>query len=198
MGKTDPAQKERRRLDILAAAEQCFIERGFHQASMQDIARKAGVSMGLLYRYFENKDALIESFATIDQPAVIAAIERLGDAEDFRGELRMLTRVILHAATRPEYARLSAEVLAEACRNARLQALFIDNDHKVRQVLKAALDKQQRAGRIDAAVDTASFSELLLAMIDGFSVRTVLNPRTKRKAAQAALLQLLERALTHS
>lgn len=49
------AQSER----ILAAAQQCFTERGFHGASMAQIAETAGVSAGLIYRYFASKSELI-------------------------------------------------------------------------------------------------------------------------------------------
>lgn len=49
------AQRER----ILEAAECCFIERGFRGATMADIAHRSGISPGLIYRYFENKQAVI-------------------------------------------------------------------------------------------------------------------------------------------
>ena len=41
---------------ILDAAKKCFIEHGFHAASMANIAETAGMSPGLIYRYFENKE----------------------------------------------------------------------------------------------------------------------------------------------
>ena len=42
---------------ILDAAVVCFAKRGFHQASMHDISAEAGISVGLIYRYFQNKEA---------------------------------------------------------------------------------------------------------------------------------------------
>jgi AcrR family transcriptional regulator len=48
---------------ILDAALVCFAKRGFHQASMHDISTEAGISVGLIYRYFENKDAVISAMA---------------------------------------------------------------------------------------------------------------------------------------
>ncbi len=44
---------------ILGAAERCFIEHGFHAASMSTIAEAADMSPGLIYRYFENKSAIV-------------------------------------------------------------------------------------------------------------------------------------------
>lgn len=51
------AEKQRQR--ILAAARHCFAEHGFHAASMATIADTAEMSQGLIYRYFENKNAII-------------------------------------------------------------------------------------------------------------------------------------------
>lgn len=50
------AEKQRQR--ILAAARRCFVERGFHAASMATIADTAEMSQGLIYRYFESKNAI--------------------------------------------------------------------------------------------------------------------------------------------
>lgn len=51
-------EKERRREEILDAAEQVFGERGFEDARMDDIARAARVSRALLYIYFKDKTEL--------------------------------------------------------------------------------------------------------------------------------------------
>ena len=52
-----------RRSQILDAALVCFAKRGFHQTSMHDISAEAGISVGLIYRYFENKEAVISAMA---------------------------------------------------------------------------------------------------------------------------------------
>src|SRR5450755_2420570 len=52
-----------RRRQILQAAMACFAKRGFHQATMHDISEEAGISVGLIYRYFQNKEAVISAMA---------------------------------------------------------------------------------------------------------------------------------------
>jgi TetR/AcrR family fatty acid metabolism transcriptional regulator len=54
---TDDPKQERRR-QILDAALEAFAEKGFDKTTMDDIARASNVSKGLLYWYFENKQAL--------------------------------------------------------------------------------------------------------------------------------------------
>jgi AcrR family transcriptional regulator len=51
-------EKERRRQEIINAAEHLFFSKGIHQTSMEDIARKAELSKGTLYLYFESKEDL--------------------------------------------------------------------------------------------------------------------------------------------
>src|SRR5437773_7869061 len=48
-----------RRNQILDAATKVFGEKGFHQATIKDIAREAGIADGTIYNYFENKMALM-------------------------------------------------------------------------------------------------------------------------------------------
>jgi AcrR family transcriptional regulator len=56
------AEREERMLD---AAEAVFGQRGFHGASMEEIARRSGITKALLYQYFGSKDGLCE--ATVDR-----------------------------------------------------------------------------------------------------------------------------------
>lgn len=48
---------ETRRQQIVDAASACARRSGFHGASMAEIAQTAGLSVGQIYRYFENKEA---------------------------------------------------------------------------------------------------------------------------------------------
>jgi AcrR family transcriptional regulator len=57
-----------KRSDVLQAALDLIAERGFHDAPMAEIAEKAGVAAGTIYRYFESKDVLItELFRELEE-----------------------------------------------------------------------------------------------------------------------------------
>lgn len=55
--------KRERRSEILAAAQRVFLERGLDAATMDEIARAAGLSKGALYLYFPSKDELFLTIA---------------------------------------------------------------------------------------------------------------------------------------
>jgi AcrR family transcriptional regulator len=57
---------DQRVTDILSAARSAFAEKGFDGASMQDLARAAGMSVGNFYRYFPSKAAIVEALIAAD------------------------------------------------------------------------------------------------------------------------------------
>src|SRR4051812_11120069 len=64
MAKTtnDPIQEQliaARRNQILEAATTVFANKGFHRATIRDVAKAAGIADGTIYIYFENKTALL-------------------------------------------------------------------------------------------------------------------------------------------
>ncbi len=53
-------QKEKRREDILRAALDLFIRKGYAATKIKDIAESVGMSVGLLFHYFDSKESLYE------------------------------------------------------------------------------------------------------------------------------------------
>jgi AcrR family transcriptional regulator len=58
------AEDNAKRRQIIEGAREAFLERGFDAASMNDIARIAGVSKGTLYVYFQNKEQLFQAICS--------------------------------------------------------------------------------------------------------------------------------------
>ncbi|MFN3576654.1 MAG: TetR/AcrR family transcriptional regulator [Tabrizicola sp.] len=60
------AAAEDRTQEILGLIRQAFAEKGFDGASMQDLARAAGMSVGNFYRYFPSKAAIVQAMCSYD------------------------------------------------------------------------------------------------------------------------------------
>lgn len=58
-------QKEKRRQEILIAGLDLFIRKGYAATKISDIANQAGMSMGLLFHYFDSKEKLYEELIRI-------------------------------------------------------------------------------------------------------------------------------------
>jgi AcrR family transcriptional regulator len=64
-------RKDARPAELAAAALELFIERGFSATRLDDVAKRAGVSKGTLYLYFDSKEAL---FKTVIQEGIVSRI----------------------------------------------------------------------------------------------------------------------------
>jgi len=195
MRKPDPVLHEQRRQEILAAAEICFADKGFHQTSMADIARGSGLSMGLLYRYFDSKEELILSSAARDRDASLGAIAAFAVSEQPFLVLGAWLQASLQQMLDPAYARISLEVSAEAARNPRLGAALIADDQAIRGALTAALRQQQAARRVASALPADSAASLIVAWIEGLSGRALCEPDLDSQSYAATMLHMLQAAL---
>ena len=65
-----------RKADLLEHAEALFLERGYDDTRMVDIAERAGVAKGLVYWYFENKEALFREIIADVRERLRAAMVR--------------------------------------------------------------------------------------------------------------------------
>lgn len=172
MRRPDPDLQRRRNEEIVAAATACFLEKGFHKTSVQDIAERAGLSMGLLYRYFPSKESIIEAAAKAAGREARAHIECFAKATDVVAGFGELARELLQTAAVPGYQALLAEIHAESFRSAALRRLEQADVASVQEALAGALSRHQQAGRLAAAVDVSALAVVLLAALEGLATTT--------------------------
>ena len=95
-------RKDARPEELVAAALEVFVERGYEGTTLADVARRAGVTKGTIYLYFENKEALFKAVVRETIVPVIAQGEAL--ARSFTGSARDLLEQLVR-----EYWRLVGE-----------------------------------------------------------------------------------------
>jgi len=95
-------RKDARPGEIVAAALEVFGERGFAATKLADVARRAGVTKGTVYLYFDSKEALFKAVVRETIVPVIAQGEAL--AQSFTGSARELLERLVR-----EYWRLVGE-----------------------------------------------------------------------------------------
>src|SRR5260370_12088303 len=95
-------RKEARPEEILTAALDVFVERGFARARLEEVARRAGVTKGTIYLYFKSKEALFKAVVRGTIVPVIAQGEAL--AQSFTGSARDLVEQLVR-----EYWTLEGE-----------------------------------------------------------------------------------------
>ena len=183
------AQKER----ILTAARNCFVESGFHAAGMATIAETAEMSPGLIYRYFENKNAII--LAIIEQQLRVArrrirALHSAGnlakhiadylDEPETQGENSMNTALYL-------------EISAQATRDPQIAEALRRFDVTVCSELGDWLRRDRSDGGYGLPDDiVASRTLILLCLIDGLKLRGARQLEPDRKVLRNTLAQILD------
>ena len=178
-----------RRAQILDAALVCFAKRGFHQASMHDISAEAGISVGLIYRYFENKDAVISAMADRHKKEIHEVLERAQQAPTLLESLEILFTAHCCEDAPQVVSAFVVDLYAEASRNQRVADL-------VRDVLQTAMsgvtDLIARSPEAESAahgLKPHEQAELIFAVSRGMLMRDVLQPQ-EMTAAERRTRQL--------
>lgn len=104
-----------RRASILAVAKVLFADGGYHGVSVDDIARRLGVSPAVLYQHFESKEALYEAVLgeiAVKRESYVEAI--LDGDDDFATVLSHMTRIYADSvAADPDYLRMEMQATLE-------------------------------------------------------------------------------------
>ncbi len=170
MSKTDVASE--RKDQIVRATVECITKYGYHNFSMQDVARTAGVSKGIIHYYFLNKDELMMS--VLDK--VAGDIERVlhSDMETSDDPFRKMEIFIdvcfdVVRSTR-EYYQVNMDFWTQINQKQEVRDTISRHYAKFRQtgsvVIKDGVDKG-----VFKKVDPLEFSSFIIAMVDGLSLQ---------------------------
>ena len=107
MSKKWQRRKEARAPEILEAALACFAQKGFAGTRMDDIARKAGITKGTIYLYFDSKESVLKALARASIGEQLAAVRTM--VENFPGSSAELLRLVL--TTMGNFVRTSDRVI---------------------------------------------------------------------------------------
>lgn len=189
-----------RRRQILDAARICVLQAGFHGSSMQQIAQVADLSVGQIYRYFDNKEAIIAALAAQDIAEKRERFAALDASETplIRSLLSQCAEAVDHS-TQADRASLLLEVVAEAARNPKVHAIVKAADSDERALHRSMLRLACPADVSEDEIETRA--EVLAAIFDGLAMRAVIRPmddagRPGRKALLQTLRPIVEGLLS--
>ena len=137
MEKTPKAKTNREA--IVGAALAAFVDKGFHQTGIRDIAKRAGVSLGNLYNHFPGKDALIAEIARIEASEIEHMLAALPETDTAMDGVCALAAALLTQASQQANAVLIADLTAEAMRNRVVAKVFAGNGARIAEELAALI-----------------------------------------------------------
>ena len=194
MPKLAPETQQARREHILAAAERCFIEKGFHSATMADICREGAVSPGALYTYFVSKEELIAGLCEQERERFTKDLAKITGATGLLAALQSLAEQ--YCCNEPiGKARLHIEIAAEAGRNEAIARTVREKDRIVSKDLADLLDREKQSGRIAPELPADIIVRVMCALGDGLFLRRAIDPEFDPAAIIPAMMTMVSALL---
>ena len=138
---------------------------------MRDIAAEAQMSLGNIYRYFKNKEALIEVFIDLDMRAVDDIFSSLEEVKDFYEGLRQIAIGYIQSLSKKSDLLIYMDILTKAMREQNTETLLaLEGDTKaLERQLKTASDD----GRIKLSLPASASALALMAFIENAAIKCI-------------------------
>lgn len=161
---------------ILEAARSSLGTQGFASATINQIARQAGVSRGLLHYYFESKEDLLNQAVTknieTSLQMVAAVFSECSTADDLAARLANALRVL--ARHDPAFFGLLFECWLLA-RQEDPPGPFAELFNRFRNEMSSQLAHARETGVISAAIDPAAAAAVITAMMHGLALQILVD-----------------------
>jgi AcrR family transcriptional regulator len=195
--KADECERRRTRCDqLLTAAAELFRRHGFHGASMAELAKTASMSVGQIYHYFENKEAIVAAIVERDLQHKLAIFE------GFEASGKDLYDVMIEQVDRGyddsrqvAKSALMLEIQAEAARNPKVARLVDESDRIAYDKLRDLVLKSRRGKRQWPQEELEARTEMLVSVFQGLRLRALRRPDDSRNAMINVLRMVIRRIL---
>lgn len=195
--------KEQRQAELLEKAIEVFAERGYQATTMDDIAERAGVSKGMLYIYFKNKEALFGAvfrwFGKMTGEMVLEAMSGVeNEAEQIRRIAATWAEVALHHR---EFVPLFLDFWAAASMKGMrndyaedLEAMY----EEYRNMFIGIIEQGKEKGVFRSDVDSRAIAYLFVGGMDGMFIQSWMSNPDNIDELMMNATELLLRGLTAS
>lgn len=181
---------------ILGAARQCFLQKGYFATKMDDIAREAGLSKGGVYFHFASKQEVFRALVQQEYEAATAMMDEVAGAhQDMLWALLGLgEHFVGQFASHTEQSRFMAVVAEMALRDEAIASMLRELQQSYIRRIVELLERGVAGGQIRCQ-DATSTAILLKAMLDGIQAAIAIGYQPDLERLVLAAVELLSRAL---
>ena len=168
---------ERRRQQILDAARICFVRKGFHQTSMQDVFTESGLSAGAVYRYFKSKDELVIALASTAAGDIRAEMTAVIHGDPLPTPAELLGRMTdwISAQSGPEgRIRLAPQAWSLALIDEAAAIPVRQTMAGIREMWREYAERMRTAGWLPPDADLDAVAAALFGLLPGFVLQHLL------------------------
>lgn len=184
--------REQREAEILDSIRDTFVERGFDGASMQELARAAGMSVGNFYRYFPSKAAMVQSIVQRDLAEVEQKFAMVLGAPDPYAALRtgLHTHIEEECAGCP-HGTLWAEINAAAARKPEIAAVVCEMEDEISRYFTMAFEQITRLERTEVEGRFSAHARMAVMLVKTVTMQS----NRDNSTAPAELVGLVKRII---
>jgi AcrR family transcriptional regulator len=181
-----------RREQILIAARACFLAKGLHNTSMQDLIQEAGLSVGAVYRYFKSKNEIINAIAStivggVRQHIDEVASRRLPLVESLDAILVAVETQLVDGGNLP----IALQVWAEATLDPVIGEIVRDRYSSLRHSVRAVVAHAVESGELPADTDVDAITTAYFSLIPGYVLQRLLTGRPDQPTYIAGVRALI-------
>jgi AcrR family transcriptional regulator len=186
-----------RRQEILDAAARCFARAGFHRTTIQDIVRESGLSAGLIYRYFTDKDGVVTAIAAQWHERQATQLHLQDNDSRSSENLDRVTSAyleMLRSLADPaemQRVQLSLQVWAETLRSPQVHAAARQGVDLPRRVLADLIRDAQLRGDLSETLPADGVARVFIAIYQGLELQTAWEPELDNTAYVQAVEALI-------
>jgi AcrR family transcriptional regulator len=166
-----------RKTEMLRAALEVILERGYAETRIADVAERTGTSPALVIYYFKTRDQLLTEAIRYSEDSWYAeGLRRMAEIPTAAGRLAELVAMTCLPDTDPEprsWWLLWLDLWALSPRNPGVGAVRQKSDERWRETIRSIVLAGQEAGEF-ASVDADDFAITLSALLDGLAVQIAL------------------------
>ncbi len=173
-------RRAERKAQIIQAALEVFVQKGYYAANVSDVATKASVSQGTIYHYFPSKDDLfLAAYETWEIQSLYSEIHRALETSKSPGEqLRALAQAVgTRMAQSVAMLPANVEFWSHISRNEAVQKSFQHLFAEMRRALAQIIQEGIARGEF-TATDPDNTASLLIAFYDGLVLQWLADPQS--------------------
>ncbi len=131
------------------AALRVFAQKGFARSTNRDIAREAGITTGLIYHYFDSKEALLKAIIEVRSPLqMVRSLSPQMLAMPPEALLRLLVGQMLNIIEQERFVQLIRVFLPEATYSPEVSSLGLSSIQEATQLLEGYLKAKMESGEL--------------------------------------------------
>lgn len=183
-----------RSAEILGTIRRTFADKGFDGASMQDLARAAGMSVGNFYRYFSSKAAMIEAIVLRDMIEMEQDFARILKSDDPMLQLRLTIMQHITGNDCATETSLWAEITAAALRKPEVAEIVARMETRIQTNLVSVFARATGLAESEAQHRFGAHALLIMMLVKAGSCATSDDP-TKAATLKALMERTIDRTL---